>query len=67
MLQITHQFLKETVERVPVVPMQSDWFDSISSMIPSHLKQTEIQQAVLSELLNEVRVLYEETIRHITG
>lgn len=52
-VRLNYQFLKNCVERAPIVPIQTEWLDNIQKLIPDHLK-TEKNAEVIQDTLQEV-------------
>ena len=64
---MTYKFFKGTVEHMPLVPIQPEWFDNIKLLIPDHLKLTPNMHAVMNALFDEVRVDFEVSLKSLAG
>ncbi|CAL1542213.1 unnamed protein product, partial [Lymnaea stagnalis] len=62
-IQLNYKFLKGCVETGPVEPMQQAWADRILKMIPDNLKHGRHLGELMQELLAEVKILFESSMR----
>ncbi|KAK1801742.1 hypothetical protein P4O66_022373 [Electrophorus voltai] len=53
-LQMNYTFLKQCVERSPIMPIQQQWLDATLSRVPSPLRHGPGRQELLEELCREV-------------
>ena len=65
--QRVYQFFKTAVEKSPNAEIQPVILENISDRIPDHLKNGDNQQAVLADLLAEVKEEYKTVIKAFTG
>ncbi|KAM4720749.1 dynein axonemal heavy chain 12 [Rhinophrynus dorsalis] len=62
-LRMNYLFMKKCVERSPVVPIQKSWLNAILARIPSSLKTGKNQEALVSDLLEEVSQEFQNTMK----
>lgn len=62
--QLTFQFFKKCIERVPLAPMQPEWYDNIRRLIPDHLLQG---TSLVKDLFDEVCKEFDISMQTITG
>ncbi|KAH9504289.1 Dynein heavy chain 12, axonemal [Bulinus truncatus] len=65
--QLNYRFLKSCVETGHVEPMQQSWSDRVLELIPEELKHGKILSQLLHELLEEVKTLFESSMKKSMG
>ena len=59
--------MKQCVESAPITPMQDEWFQNILTMIPDTLKQGADTMSYIDELFEEIRAVFESSMRKSMG
>ena len=65
--RLNYEFFRNCIEKVPVAPMQMEWFDEINCLIPNQLKSSPSMQQTLDELFDEIKNEFDRSMKAITS
>lgn len=60
---MNYYYLKNQLQKAPVVPMQAESFNNILSMIPSKYSKQPKMRRVIDEVFDETKNCYNEAIK----